>query len=73
VPLIVLLLLLFVVAVILGSMYLLLLAKTVKGIGDNPYLFAPLLVLEVALALVVAYLAVVYTNRVRKYILKSWR
>ncbi len=72
-PLIALFLLLFVVVVILGSMYALLIAKTLKGVGDNPYLYVPLLVLEIVLALIVVYLAVVYTNRIRKYILKGWR
>ena len=73
VPLAVFLILLFVVLTVALSFFLLLLFKTIGSIPDNPYLYVPLLILELALALLLLYGGVVYTNRIRKRILKNWR
>ncbi|WP_457600842.1 hypothetical protein [Hydrogenivirga sp.] len=66
-PLFVLALLLLVFALIGVSLYGLLLAKTLSGVRENPYIFLPLLVLEVAVVVSVLYAVMVYINKILKY------
>jgi len=73
VPLAVFLILLFVILTVAVSLFLLLLFKTIGSIPDNPCLYIPLLILELSLALTLLYAGVVYTNRIRKHILRNWR
>ena len=55
----------FVFAVIGLSLYAYLIVKTVAGIGDSPYLFAPLLFVEIAALVVLVVLFMVYINKAR--------
>jgi len=52
---------------------LLVVVETLKGVAEDPYLYVPLLMAELVSAGFLIYLTVVYTNKVRKYILKIWR
>ncbi len=54
-----------------GSIYTLAIAKTIRNIVENPYIFVPLLVMEISLMLIVTYTVVVYTNKIRKHILRK--
>jgi len=68
-PLLVFFLLFFVLGIIGVSLYLHLLTSTIKKVPENPYLFLPALLIEIFLILGLAYLSVVYINK----ILKKWR
>ena len=67
VPLLVFMLLLFLFLLIWGSLYGLLIAKTIARIGENPYIFVPLFVLEVLALLGVIYVLMVYISKIWKY------
>lgn len=55
----------FVFAVIGLSLYAYLIVKTVSGIGDNPYLFIPLLLVEMVILATLGIFIMVYINKVR--------
>jgi len=66
VPLLAFLLAFLVFFIILWSLYLLLIAKTLEGLRNNPYLFLPLLLVEILVLGSVLYLAVMYINKLRE-------
>ncbi len=57
---------LLVFALIGGSLYILAVVKTLKNLSENPYLYGPLLAVEVLVLLSVLYLLVVYINKIRR-------
>ncbi len=65
-PLVVLTLLLFVFLTIGVSLYFLVIAKTLLRVPENPYLYVPLLLLELSIIVLGSYYAMVYINRIFK-------
>ena len=66
VPLLAFFLALFVFILIFGSLYLLLIAKTLGGLRENPYLFVPALLIEILFLGSALYLTVRYINKLRE-------
>jgi len=66
VPIAAFLLAFFVLLVIAWSLYLLAVVKTIRNIPDNPYVYGPLLIVEILATALLIYLLVVYINKVRK-------
>ncbi len=60
----------FVFFLIGWSLYALIIAKTLKKLLENPYLYGPLLILEVMVVVLLLYFSVVYVNRIRRKYLK---
>lgn len=55
------------VFVLIGwSLYMLMLVKTARNIPENPYLYTPLLFVELFLTVLLLYCSIVYINKLRK-------
>ncbi len=70
-PLLVFSLAVFVFVLIGVSLYALVIVKTLKGIEENPYLYVPLLLVEIFITVSGAYALMVYINKIWKH--KKWR
>jgi len=67
VPLFVFVTLIFLFILIAGSLYGLLVAKTVAKAWESPYIFVPLLLMEILALLGVSYMVMVYISKIWKY------
>lgn len=66
IPLLAFLLAFFVFLLIGWSLYTLAVVETLKKLPESPYLYGPLLLAEILIAVAVLYLLLVYINKIRK-------